>query len=193
LNLLRDPQKMSEYDIIFFNCGMPMNWLEERGNITSNIKEYVENGGSVYASDWAHAIVEATFPYAIDFHGDDEHLNPNELEYEAHDHPYVGAEGHIHAEILDPIMAGAIGSTHANLFYDLASWVLPSAAGPGSSIMLQGSAYYYTQTGYQDLETNAPLAIQFSAGGSVIYTSFHNEHQMTQDMEAALKEMILSL
>ena len=191
MDLLLSPAVLAEYDIIFFNCGMPMDWVASRGVVSSNLQDYVADGGSIYASDWAHGIVEATFPYAIDFHGNDEILSPDEWGIESHNHPYVGSSQNVLAEVLDSTMAGAIGNTYASLYYDLDAWVLPQAAGPGSSIMLQGSVYSYTDR--MRLVENAPLALQFSAGGSVIYTSFHNEHQMTQDMEKALKEIILSL
>ena len=191
MNLLTRPDLLAQYDIIFFNCGMPMDWIASRGVVSSNLQDYVADGGSIYASDWAHGIVEAAFPYAIDFHGDDSILSPDEFESHTHDHPYVGASQNVLADVLDPTMAGAIGNTNASLYYDLDAWVLPQAAGPGSSVMLQGSVYSYTDR--MRLVENAPLALQFSAGGSVIYTSFHNEHQMTQDMEKALKEIILSL
>ena len=189
LNFLMSPDLLAEYDIIFFNCGMPTDWIASRGTVSSNLQDYVADGGSMYASDWAHGIVEAAFPYAIDFHGDDEVLGPEEWGFDSH--PYVGASQNVLAEVLDPTMSGAIGNTHASLHYDLDSWVLPQAAGPGSSIMLQGSVYSFTDT--VRLVDNAPLALRFSAGGNVIYTSFHNEHQMTDDMEKALKEIILSL
>ena len=193
MELLTDPNKLAEYDIVFFNCGMPMDWVSSRGTVSANLKNYVAEGGSIYASDWAHGIVEATFPYAIDFHGDDDVISPDGVGFDVHEHPYVGTEGNVLAEVLDPVMASAIGHTQASLYYDLDSWVLPEAVGPGSSAMLTGDTYYYTPTGAIQLESKAPLAIQFAAGGRVIYTSFHNEHQMTQDMEKALKEIILSL
>ena len=191
LNFLMSPELLAEYDIIFFNCGMPTDWIASRGTVSSNLQDYVADGGSIYASDWAHGIVEAAFPYAIDFHGDDEILGHEEWGFDSHSHPYVGSSQNVLAEVLDTTMSGAIGNTHASLYYDLDAWVLPQAAGPGSSIMLQGSVYSFTDT--VRLVDNAPLALRFSAGGSVIYTSFHNEHQMTDDMEKALKEIILSL
>ena len=191
MNLLTSPELLAEYDIIFFNCGMPMDWIASRGVVSSNLQDYVADGGSMYASDWAHGIVEATFPYAIEFYGDDDILNPDDVGLHTHEHPYVGASQNVLADVLDPTIAGAIGNTTASLYYDLDAWVLPQSAGPGSSIMLQGSVYSFTDR--MRLVDNAPLALQFSAGGRVIYTSFHNEHQMTQDMEKALKEIILSL
>ena len=191
MNLLTNPDLLAEYDIIFFNCGMPNDWVASRGIVSSNLRDYVEDGGSIYASDWAHGIVEATFPYAIDFHGDDDIVNPEEFGYETHNHPYVGSSQNVLADVLDPTMAGAIGNSQASLYYDLDAWVLPQSAGPSSSVMLQGSVYSYTDR--VRLIDQAPLALKFSEGGSVIFTSFHNEHQMTQDMEKALKEIILSL
>ena len=40
---------------------------------------------------------------------------------------------------------------------------------------------------------DVPLAVQIDDGGRVIYTTFHNEQQITVDMEALLMEIILKL
>ena len=48
----------------------------------------------------------------------------------------------------------------------------------------------------EDNVPNAPLAVQFhfgQNGGSVIYTSFHNESQSTQDMDLILSYMVFEL
>ena len=158
----------------------------------TNLKQYVLDGGSVYASDWAHSIVEATWPYAIDFRGDDTVFDPM-TEIPTHSHPFVGAATTITGNVLDETMRGAIGSSTANLVYDLDSWVMPYEVGPSSSAMVSGDASYWNNIGAYSTQSDTPLAIQFAEGGSVIYTTFHNEGQLTHDMEAALKEIILSL
>ena len=42
-------------------------------------------------------------------------------------------------------------------------------------------------------QSGSPLAVQFDDGGRVIYTTFHNEHQLTVDMELLLTEIIFKL
>ena len=196
LSLLRDPEALAEYDIIFFNCGMPFSWLSYEDEVAGNMQDFVAGGGSVYASDWAHNLIEASWPWAIDFLGDDEVFNPEtDLDY-GHLYPYAGlATNSLEADVLDATMAAAIGSDTAELAYDLDVWVVPEAAGSGVTTLVQGDPQIYDEDTFTPdgrLE-GAPLALSFAPGGTVIYTTFHNEAQLTEDMEAALKEIILSL
>ena len=108
LALVLDSNQLNEYDIVFFNCGMPFTWMNQLIPFTNNLSDFVENGGSVYASDWAHAVVEATWPTYIDFLGDDNNLIDPFLGYDLADSPYWGAASSITAGISDPIMAGAV-------------------------------------------------------------------------------------
>ena len=190
-DLLLKPETMSEYDIIFFNCGMPMNWLSMRDEVGSNLSGYVADGGSVYASDWAHNIVEASWPAAIDFRGDDSVFIDPFVEW---DEPYVGVEGKVDGRVLDGTMKALLGDS-IDLTYDLGGWVVPQGIGQGASPMVKGDAKVYnvntqSPTGTQ---SGAPLAVRIGAGGTVIYTTFHNEPQLDEAMREALKEIILSL
>ena len=189
--LLLDPEKMAEYDIIFFNCGMPMNWLAKREEVALNLSTYVADGGSVYASDWAHNIVEASWPAAIDFRGyDSVFIDP----YVEWDEPYVGVEGTVEGRVMDGAMKALVGDT-IDLDYDLGGWVVPQGIGQGAAPMVKGDARIYsvtTQSPAGKVE-GAPLAVRIGAGGTVIYTTFHNEPQLNPAMREALKEIILSL
>src|SRR5262245_18911886 len=71
VQFLRDPSALAKYDLVFFNCGLSENWTQYREEVSANLENYVKNGGSVYASDWAFLLVERTWPDEIDFHGDD--------------------------------------------------------------------------------------------------------------------------
>jgi len=195
LNLLRDPEAMAEYDIIFFNCGMSFSWLSYEAEVADNLQAFVADGGSVYASDWAHAIVEASWPAQIDWLGEDEVWDPNtDIDY-GHLYPYAGLAARIDGDVNDSVMASAIGSETAELVFDLDAWVVPLTPGLGTSVLISGEVGTYDEDTFGVGETlgNVPLALRFEPGGTVIYTTFHNEAQLTQDMEAALKEIILSL
>lgn len=51
-NDLNDYTLMSQYDIIFLNCGSrPTNSINDNA-VYTNLAKYVTNGGSLYASDW---------------------------------------------------------------------------------------------------------------------------------------------
>jgi hypothetical protein len=189
--LLLDPDKMAEYDIIFFNCGMQMNWLAKREEVAANLVAFVADGNSVYASDWAHNIVEAAWPAAIDFRGDDSEFIDPFVEW---DEPYTGVEGKVDGRVLDGSMKALLGDS-IDLTYDLGGWVVPQGVGQNAAPMVKGDANLYnvnTQSP-SGTQTGAPLAVRIGAGGTVIYTTFHNEPQLDEAMREALKEIILSL
>ena len=194
-DLLYDSQRLADYDIVFFNCGMPFSWLESRTLVANNLANFVADGGSVYSSDWAHLVVEAAWPDKIDFYGDDDQFNDPTMSLDLADSAYVGRATNTNGEVLDQTMIMALGSTSADIIYDLDAWVVPLSVGGGASVMIQGSAPTWDITTGNPATTydNVPLAVRFDTGGTVIYTTFHNELQITMDMEIALKEIILSL
>ena len=160
-----------------------------------HVHYFVSDGGSVYSSDWAHLIVEAAWPDKIDFYGDDDLFHDPTMSLDLADSAYVGRATNTNGEVLDQTMVMALGSTSANIIYDLDAWVVPLSVGGGASVMIQGSAPTWDIATGNPATTynNVPLAIRFDPGGTVIYTTFHNELQITMDMEIALKEIILSL
>lgn len=194
--LLFDPERLSLYDIIFFNCGAGYSWLSEREAVAANLLQYVEEGGSIYASDWAHQFIEAPFPRLIDFYGEDNlFVDPVVWQGDLSRVPHIGMAGSINGQVLDETMQLRLGGG-AQLQYDLDAWVVPLNTRAATTALIRGDAPVL------DLTTGAPagvlkdvpLATRSHVGeGVVIYTSFHNEQQMTRDMEIALKEIILSL
>ncbi len=183
-SFLRDPVRMQEYNIIFFNCGMSDDWaFSYRAEVAQNLRDFVDNGGSVYASDWAYYIVEAAWPQMNTFYGDD--ATPGDA--------YIGESGGITASVLDPVMAARLGSTTAQLNYDLPWWALMESTHQGD-ILIEGSVAFFDYYTYEYHTLRAPLASRMVQGsGSVLYTTFHNEQQTTVDMELLLQEIILSL
>ena len=179
IDFLTDRDEMAEYDIIFFNCGVADTWLTRKNEIGTNIRDYVASGGSIYASDWAYYFFEAAFPDDVDFYEDD-------LVY---GNAFVGLDGGVVADVLDPNMIAILGSNQADLRYDLAAWVVPVSARSTVSTMVRGTARLY----YGGQVTGAPLAVRLERGGTAIYTTFHNEQQITLHMEELLEEIILSL
>lgn len=180
--LLLDTAKMAEYDIIFLNCGISDGWFSQKGTVGNNIKEYVEGGGSIYSSDWAHYFFEAAFTDALDFHGNDDNVNDAR----------IGKSTHVPATVLDANMIAIIGSSSADLNYNLGSWVIADTAKSTVDVLIRGNAPIDPWYGGGTV-SNAPLAVRFEKGGTALYTTFHNEAQATIDMEALLEEIILSL
>ncbi|WP_284651113.1 carboxypeptidase-like regulatory domain-containing protein [Flavobacterium terrisoli] len=54
-NQLSDYSIVSQYDVIFLNCGSISGSIASNAAVTNNLAAFVTNGGSLYASDWAVA------------------------------------------------------------------------------------------------------------------------------------------
>ena len=180
IKLLKNPNQMGQYDIIFLNCGMDDSWTWSDGpTIGKNLKNYVVDGGSVYASDWAYYAFEVAFPDALTFYGSD--ANPGAA--------YAGNEGYLTANVLDPNMQTVLGKNTAELNYDLGAWAVAESAKADVDVLLEGNPSLYLG----GVVNKSPLAAYVQPKGRFVYTSFHNEPQTTGDMDKMLKEIILSL
>jgi len=185
-DLLLSSNQLNAYDILFLNCGIDDGWLSSESQIQSNLRAFVEQGGSIYASDWSHSFVESAFPEKIDFFGEDH----NYIDAQ------VGNEGAVTADILDDTMQTVLNDEVASLNYDLSSWVMMTNTAENVEILIQGSVEGVSwETGESEVHQDTPLAVRFTHGeGTLVFTSFHNEHQHTTlDMRALLEEMIFSL
>ncbi len=184
VDLLRDPAALSDYNIIFFNCGMHNSWLNYQSEVGSNLRTFVKNGGSIYASDWAYYIAEATFPEMQTFVGNDS--IPGDA--------YVGEAGYITANVVDEGMKKALESNTASINFDLAIWAAIEKSGSGTPL-IRGTYAYFDWASWNYIEVEAPLATRLDDGdGTLLYTSFHNEEQNnTMDMDKLLQEIIYSL
>jgi hypothetical protein len=186
VSLLGNPSKLAEYDIIFFNCGMDDSWAYGYGSITvneirQNVRQFVQDGGSLYASDWAYYMVEAPFPGMVTFVGDDN----------TYSSPQVGESGYYTVDVLDPGLKTLLGSSKASINYDLPSWVVPEYAGT-AEVLVRGTVTYYED--WINLRTkDVPLVLAGRDNGRVLYTSFHNEAQTTVDMDRILEQLALDL
>ena len=172
---------------MFLNCGISDRWKNSETQVASALEAYVKAGGSIYASDWSHDFVEAAFPNAIDWFGDDRDVMATR----------AGEMGSYTADVLNEGMQQLLGSTKADLYYDLSAWGVAEGVGSNSEILIQGDVLVYDWSNwndpYQELKAS-PLAVRLNPGqGTVIYTSFHNEPQTTVDMDLLLRDFILSL
>jgi hypothetical protein len=186
LDFLRDPAAMAEFDIIFFNCGVSSDWYYmARDEVRNNIRTFVENGGSIYTSDWAYYFVENTFPAKMTFYGNDNTFGA----------ATVGQSGSVLADVVDPTMQAIIGAPTADINFDLDMWAVLESVGPDVETLLSARVNVVDIWGTGTTLPNAPIAARFAIGeGRVIYTTFHNEHAATTlDMTDILEEIILSL
>ncbi|MEW5849506.1 MAG: carboxypeptidase-like regulatory domain-containing protein [Myxococcota bacterium] len=184
---------MAEYDIIFFNCGLkdyPIVNGSNAGIYAANLRQFVESGGSIYASDWAAPVIERAFPEFVQWQGGAGGANPEDI-----NDAKVGIAQAVTAEVVDPGIRAALGQQQIDVSYDLNQWVAMKTAAAATRIYIRGSAdaiNYDTFATYS--MANIPFTVGFDVGqGRVIYTSFHQERNITPDMQAVLNLLVFEL
>lgn len=168
-----NPATLAQYDIIFLNCGFPESLIYAGAGL-QNLRDYVNNGGSLYASDYAYDAIEVTFPSFVDFQGDDNQRN--------------AAEGSTWSGALDVVEAtlrSALGG-RSQVPVD-AVYVGIDSVDPATTVFLQGA-----QNGNR---ANEPFMVKFQpmapSSGQVMFTSFHNNGQA--DILAIFRWLIAQL
>lgn len=186
-SFLLDTEAMAQYDIIFLNGGCLEEGVIYEGGaseqILQNIRDYVNNGGQIYASDWAYDYVETIWPDSIDFVGNDDEVDAAQL----------GEYGFITAAVSDSSMAEWLGSNYVDIEYDLPVWPPIEDTSNAVSIHLSGTVEYREGTSTYTL-SSVPLLVSFTSGeGRVVYSTFRVAKNATTDMMLVLQYMMYNL
>lgn len=184
-DLLTNPTRLAQYDVLFLNCGISEAWASsDQALVAQTLSDFVEAGGSIYASDWSYFAIEAAFPGMISFLNDDTIVGAARF----------GRKANVSGIIVDPTMATLLGSNQANIAYDLNEWVVMESVDPSVEVLVEGAFRQGANDG-SAVATTGPLSVRFFPGqGRVIYTTFHNEGvATTPDMHAMLEDIVLSL
>jgi hypothetical protein len=186
LRQLGDLQRLKKYRVLFLGCAAEMapasapmpamrkfehvsvlthpTYLE---NVRKALTEFVEGGGALYASDWAASYLELAFARQISFAN-----NRSQAQK-------------VEARVLDPGLKDIIGP-RLELTFDTDLWVVPESAGMGTA-HLEGEVV--SPDGQRQIH---PLLCSFKHGkGQVIFTSFHNEKQLSEKERDLLKYLVL--
>lgn len=175
-----DQDKLGELKVILFASGEDQTYsflYSEPGvfneTIINNLRNFVAQGGSIYASDWAMSVIEALYPGKIQS---------------------LGQQGKkqtiTEAPIRNPDIQTFLGKGTANVKFNFDFWVVIESVADGVTVDLEGTV----QTHDEGQKANTPLVVHFSEGkGYVVYTSFYNEATATDDMKKILNYMVLSL
>lgn len=178
--LLENPATLASYDIVFINCGADIFEAIESPSALANLRQFVTEGGSVYASDLTYDLIEAAFPSYIDFLGDDTVLQ-DAVQGEIADA--------LPAVVSDAALAGALGTTNVSIAYPYGFAVMQSASS-GVRIYIRGDAPLWTGGNL----SNVPHTAGFTVGqGNVIYTSFHQEPGVNATLEQVLRLLMFEL
>lgn len=190
---------LSQYDVVFLTCSRAPNaWLGEQvRNINSGVLplidpkpevvaglrqglgKFVREGGTLYASDWQYQMVR----FAFEELSDDREIR-------------LGAIGEVNARIVDSGLRKLLERDSIPLLFDKPAW-LPAAFSPRRSasgsdvemtVYLRGE--YNAMNGAR---TESPLLVKIPIEkGSIIFTSFHNEHQNSEIETKLLKYLVFT-
>jgi hypothetical protein len=191
---LASEEKTAAYDVIFVTCSThPMAWLDkpigtgERAGTTSftineqamarvrdNLRRFVGKGGTLYVSDHHYAVLARGFEELID----DAAYTP-------------GIKEPVEARVIDPGLRELIGS-NLPLDFKLDGWKPAAFKRSGATVYLEGD--YHTIKGQV---ATAPLLMKMhfppgGQGGTIIFTSFHNEEQNNEKELQLLRYLVFS-
>jgi len=190
-------REIDEYDAIFVNSGVrgfgeyvyngvdPDDALVTDELAVQTVRDFVNGGGILFASDWAYDLVEAAFPEAIDFYGDDT----------VYDAAQAGSAGGVDGVVNDSNLSDALGNSTVSLAYNYSYWAVIEGVGAGTTTWMSGDVEYRISAseGYATLKS-APLLVSFeSGGGQVIYSTFHINAQTARMVDTAIDVMIPGL
>ncbi len=158
-SLFSNPATLAQYDIVFLNCGFPESLIYAGPGLT-NLRDFVNNGGSLYSSDYAYDAIELTFPAFIDFGGDDNQRNAAETG------TWSGA-----LDVVEATLRSALGG-RSQVPVD-AVYTSVDAVDPAATVFLRGAA--------NGNRANEPFMMKLQpmppSSGQVMFTSFHNNGQ----------------
>jgi hypothetical protein len=69
-NLLNGTVDITQFDIVFLNCGPGSEDMLTQTVVRSRLRSYVEGGGKIFATDQSYDFVEQVFPEVMKFEGD---------------------------------------------------------------------------------------------------------------------------
>lgn len=155
---------VNNYSALFLNCGME-EYLDEPTK--TNLTKFLNDGGLIYASDYASSYVNLLYPDKITFVKN-------------------GSSQTVLADVVDEQTRTNLGKSQISIEYNLSSWAEIDSMSTDFTIIVKGD--YNSYDGYK---TNKPLAVYKTQGkGLVVYTTFHNEANTTDDMTKILEEFI---
>jgi hypothetical protein len=177
VNDLYNAKRFDDFDVLFLTCSSVGNDKA----IADNIRQFVANGGTLYASDWRFIVVAYAFPDMVDKNAQGE-----------------GKDQKLVADVVDPGLKDALGTDKLPLKFDLDQWKTAAFSGDRVKVLVKAPRYIVQPP--KDAPDDAPpqykstnLLVKFNFGkGAVIFTSFHNEAQNSEIEQKLLKYLVFS-
>ncbi len=210
---LSDVNRLKAYDLVFIDCaagkssGTVIDLGTRAAPIAAALKAYVTQGGSLYASDWAMLFPALAFPGKMNFK-----LNGGTVASPLDAKHLMGyAPQSVTASLTSPALATFVGKPSIQIAFphqagvNSTHWALFTSQDSSADVLIRAPAVTACSTTDTSCSTGGaqlsqvPLAVHFkvgpagSRGGNVVFTSFHNIAQPTEDVSLVLKYIVLHL
>lgn len=171
---LSKPENLAEFGALFFAGGhteedvlYDTDGSDTAGIVTAvrtSVRDFVSNGGFLYASDWSYDVIELCWPDRIDFLGDDEEPDAAQL----------GEPDTVHAALLDDAMVAAVGGDRVDVAFDLDTWPVIESVDSQVTVYQQAAGRVgYREGTAQSTVFNSPLLVSFRPdNGKVVFSSW---------------------
>jgi hypothetical protein len=170
-----DYAALNEYDAVFINCGVSESEFIGTPDpvVAQNLRQYVQQGGSLYVSDQAYDIIELVWPDRIDFLFGDSDNSAAE----------AGADGLHTMDISEPGLRDFVGQDTIDIDFNFGYFAIINEVASGTTVYLRGDIPYNVNNTVE-VKQDTPVTVGFTdgapgVGGRVIFTSFHQESDAT--------------
>ena len=210
---LTDMTRLATYQVLFIDCAAftrrgVVNLGPNAAAILTNLRAFVAGGGSLYSSDWGGAILALAYPDQVVLRlvtGGDTQATRISSPFDT-DRLIGYAPQDVTGAVRNADLSAYLGRARVDVTFPMSPptnhWSLLAGARSGVSADIVSdvsscNAGDCMQRG--PFLTNVPLAISFrptpapARGGNVIFTSFHNIAQTTDDVKRILQFLIFRL
>ena len=181
------------FDTVFLACGMRgvaervYNGVAEDDHlvidatVVNNVFSAVSHGQRLYFSDWTYDLLEAAWPEKVDWLGSDGELDAAQR----------GSAGSVNARVVNQELADfmQIGlGEQIEVIFNQGGWVVIESVADDVDVLVEADITYDDPDTGEPVTRTSPLVVAFDSGsGRVVYTSFHNEAQITDDARNVLR------
>jgi hypothetical protein len=186
----------STYSTVFFSCGMRgvgeflYNGVAEDdhlvidGTVIDNLRTDLQRGANLYFSDWTYDFIARAWPEMIDWLGDDDDL----------DAAQKGLAGVVAARVVNQALADQMEvplGSEIEIEFNQGGWAVIQGVSDDVEVLVEADILVDdVQSGLPRAMSNVPLVVAFDAPdgtGRAVFTSFHNEAQLTDDARDVLR------
>lgn len=185
---------LASYKTVFFSDGMrgtnirQYNGVQEDdhlvvdGTVIQNVREAAASGSNLYFSDWTYDLMERAWPDFVDWVGDDEQI----------DDAQRGQADIVVARVVDQGLADfmevPVGS-ELEVEFNYGVWAVPESVSSDVTVLVEADVWIDdATTGQPTLLADTPLVFSANTeGGTVVFTAFHNEAQISDGARDVLR------